>query len=144
MIRPRRRFAFSVQASTVVSQVPRVVVPTASTDRRARATSAIVRFSASQDDLRVDFEPVRPDNEEAIRRTSEPEPGGRNETWKVTQPKKIGLWKRIRGIMSGGTTKGASRAEKVHKEEMEDPNGRRDDVQSSHPNCDYRIASHRV
>ncbi|KAF8343365.1 hypothetical protein F5887DRAFT_1075923 [Amanita rubescens] len=106
------------------AKVPRAVVPTAPADRRARATSAIVRFSASQDDLRVDFEPVRPDNEEVIKKASEePEPGGRNETSKVAQPKKMGLWERIRGIMSGGTSKGASRAEKVQKGEMEDPNG---------------------
>jgi len=102
----------------------RAVVPTFSIDRRARATSAIVRFSASQDDLRVDFEPVRPDNEEVIKKAlEESESGGGNQTSKVAQPKKISLWERIRGIIAGGTSKSVSRAEKVKKEEMEDPNG---------------------
>lgn len=103
------------------AQVPRAVIPTY-TDRRAGATSAIVRFSASQDDLRVDFEPVRSVPEEVIKKGSE-EPVAGNETSKVVQPKKIGLWERIRGIMSGRTSKSTSRVEKVQKEEMEDSNG---------------------
>jgi hypothetical protein len=57
-----------------------------------------------------------------IKKGSE-EPVVGNETSKVVQPKKIGLWERIRGIMSGRTSKSTSRVEKVQKEEIEDPNG---------------------
>lgn len=90
--------------SSTSGKVPRAaVIPIAPIDRRARGNPAIVRFSVSQDDLIVDFQPqpVQLD-EEALEDEPLQEAGGENQTSKV---KKVGLLERLRSRMSGETSK---------------------------------------
>ena len=113
--------------SSTCGKVPRAaVIPTAPIDRRARGNPAIVRFSVSQGDLIVDFQPqpVQQCDEEALENETSQESTGENQASKVPQPKKIGLLERLRSMMSGeNSKKRTSRAGGDRTEEKQGPNG---------------------
>lgn len=114
------------RSSSTSRKVPRAaVVPAASIDRRARGNPAIVRFSVSQDDLIVDFQPqpVQLDDE-ALEDETLQKSGGENQTSQVPQPKKVGLLEKLRSMMAGETCKKkASRTGGDRTEVKQGPNG---------------------